>query len=254
MKKSTFMLLLVISCFTNVFSSKLNSDSLFNSANKAYIDKKYNESTNSYEILINKGFRSTELFYNAGNAYFKTGNYAKAILNYERAKLIDPTNSDIDFNLTKTRTYVIDKIETIPDFFIKAWLKNALSVLSPNIWAIISLLSFVVFILLYLFYLLAGKANIKRLSFYLGLLLLIVSILTLTFSFKTRKYIEKSDSAIIMSPTVTVKSSPDLESTDIFIIHEGTKVYIIRLLGNWTEIKLTDGKQGWLESSTIEKI
>jgi tetratricopeptide (TPR) repeat protein len=254
MKKTTFLILIIQLFFVHIYSAQNNCDSIFNAGNKAYIDKNYNEAINNYESLIRTGFRSTELFYNAGNAYFKSGNYAKAILLYERAKLIDPGNRDIDFNLAKTRTYVIDKIEIIPDFFIKAWFKSLVSNVSPNSWALISVLTFIAFVLLFLTYLLISKANIKKLSFYIGFFSLIVSLVALTFAFKTKQYIERSNSAIVMAPTVTVKSSPDTESTDVFIIHEGTKVFIIRSLNGWNEIKLTDGKQGWLESQTIEKI
>lgn len=254
MKKAAILFVLIQLFFIDLIPAQYHPDSLFNVANKAYIDKKYNEALNAYETLFNNGFRSSELFFNAGNAYFKTGNYAKAILFYERAKLIDPSNDDIDFNLAKTRTYVIDKIEIIPDFFIKAWYKNLLTGLSSNAWAIISLFAFLVFTLSLLIYLLVSKAGLKRISFYFALFLFFVSVLGLTFAFKTKHFIENSDSAIIMSPTVTVKSSPDYESTDVFIIHEGTKVFIVRSLNGWNEIKLTDGKQGWLESQTIEKI
>lgn len=254
MKRSLTLILLFQLVFYISNAGQISIDSIFNAGNQAYIEKKYNDAVTNYETLIKRGFRSAELFYNTGNAYFKTGEYAKAILFYERATLIDPGNSDIEFNLTKARTYVIDKIEIIPDFFVVTWFKSSVLRLSPNIWAIISITIFVVFMLLSLLYLLAAKAGIKRVSFYSGIIALIISVTTLFFSFKTKHYLEKSKSAIVMSPTVTVKSSPDIESADTFIIHEGTKVYILRSLNSWSEIKLSDGKQGWLESKTIEKI
>jgi tetratricopeptide (TPR) repeat protein len=253
MKKLLFSILFVQSIFFQAFSASTDVD-LFNAGNKNYIDKKYTEAINNYEDLCQKGFRSADLFYNTGNAYFKTGNYAKAILFYERAKLIDPANADIEFNLTKARTYVIDKIEVIPDFFIKTWFRSTISGVSPNAWATLSLACFIVFTFLFLVYMLVARVNLKKISFYVGILLLAISIITLTFAYKTRHYIEKSNSAIVMIPTVSVKGSPDPESTDAFVIHEGTKVFILRSLNGWDEIKLTDGKQGWLESQSIEKI
>jgi tetratricopeptide (TPR) repeat protein len=254
MKKIVSVIFVLNFLLIQLFSAKLDVDSVFDAGNQAYIEKRYNEAISNYETLTNNGFRSAELFYNTGNANFKSGNYAKAILFYERAKLIEPGNGDIDFNLAKARTYVIDKIEIIPDFFIKSWFKSTISNLSSNSWAVLSVFAFVVFMILFLIYLLIARVNIKKFSFYVGVLLLLISIVSLTFAFKTRQFIDSSNGAIVMYPTVTVKSSPDMESADAFIIHEGTKVFIIRSLNGWNEIKLTDGKQGWLESQTIEKI
>jgi tetratricopeptide (TPR) repeat protein len=252
--RNLLFLILIFSTSFSVKAAAVKVDSVFESANKAYMVKNYSAAIEQYELIINNGFRSAELYFNLGNAFFKTGNYPKAILCYEKAKLIDPENSDIEFNLTKARTYVIDKIEVIPDFFIKAWFRSLVSKLSPNSWAALSAILFILFSLLILLYLFVVKVNLKKLAFYLGLFSLFISINALIFAFKTRAYIDNSNIAIIMSPTVSVKTSPDNESTNAFIIHEGTKVYILRSLNGWNEIKLSDGKQGWLESNTIEKI
>ncbi|MBN2486583.1 MAG: tetratricopeptide repeat protein [Bacteroidales bacterium] len=254
MNKKIICFLISIIVYPALNAANTLPDSVFSAANKFYIEKKYDKAVETYNILIDKGHKTAGLFFNIGNAYFKAGNYAKAILFYERAKLLAPSDADIDFNLAKAKTYVIDKIEVIPDFFIKAWFKSVIAIFSPNQWAGISVILFVLFTICALIYLLIIKPALKRLSFYLGFSALIIAFLALFFAFKTRQYIENSMGAIVMSPTVTVKSSPDNESTNVFIIHEGTKVFIVRSLDGWDEIKLTDGKQGWLESSTIEKI
>lgn len=229
-------------------------DSILFKANNAYKESNFSEASELYQSIVESGYQSAELFYNIGNTYFKQGDFPKAILYYERALLLNPTDEDIQFNLAKSRTYVVDKIEVIPEFFIKTWIKNTISILSSDTWSILAVILFLIAISGFLVFFLTRKLSLKKLVFSISVLLLIGFILVGFFSIKSKGYIENSQSAIVMTPTVTVKSSPNREGIDVFIIHEGSKVVILRKLAGWYEVRIADGKQGWLEESDVEKI
>lgn len=231
-----------------------DTDSLFMQANKAYSIDKYEEAAELYEQILTGGMESPEVYYNLGNAYYKLRNYPKAILNYERALRLDPLNENIRFNLEKTQVYNLDQIDEIPEFIIRRGLRNVLEIFSPNAWAYISLLAFIIGLSLLLLSFLSFKINLKRIGLYAAIAALIISVSTFLIAGSAKNFILKSGGAIVMTPTVTVKGSPDEGSTDLFLIHEGTKVFILDKIDDWYEIKLTDGKQGWLQQSKVEPI
>jgi tetratricopeptide (TPR) repeat protein len=223
-------------------------------ANEAYDAKEFATSSQLYQSVVDSGFKSADLYYNLANAYFKQGKYPNAILNYERALLLNPADEDIQFNLSKSKTYVVDKIDVIPEFFVKTLFKKNIVKFSSNNWAILAFLFFFFSIVCYLVYFISISAGKRKLFFTVATFLFLIFILFGTFSYKVKNYIENSVSAIVMSPTVTVKGAPDNEGLDVFIIHEGTKVNVLRSLAGWYEIKIADGKQGWLKQEEIEKI
>lgn len=229
-------------------------DSIFNVANAAYSTQDYYGAIEEYEKIIDLGFESAEVFYNVGNSYFKLKEYPKAVLNFERAELLNPRDPDIKFNLEKSYAYTIDKIEVIPEFFLITWMRKIISSSTSNIWAIIAILAFVLVLVLFLVYFINPSRRVKVLSFTLGGFMMFISIISLIFAFNTKRYIENSDRAIIMESTVTVKGAPDINAVNVFIVHEGTKVILVRSIGEWHEVQLSDGKQGWLQESDIEKI
>lgn len=234
--------------------ANFNADSVFALANNNYIEENYAEAIQQYESILSQGFESAELYYNLGNAYYKITNYPKAILNYERALLHDPRDENIRFNLAKARIYIVDQIDEIPEFIIKKWLRTAIEWFRSDTWAIISIISFLICISGFLLYFLSTRHILRRTGFYSGIILLLIAVFTFIMASKARSILIESNGAIVMTPTVTVKGSPSLTSTDLFIIHEGTKVFIIEELNEWYEIKLSDGKQGWLIKSDIEPI
>ena len=252
--KSIYSFIIFVITFQIGWASIENADSLFNAANEEYKAKEYFEAISSYELIEESGFKSVELFYNLGNAYFKVGDHAKAILYYERAKLLAPSDEDVDFNLVKSQTYIIDKIETIPEFFLKSWIRSLLGTLNSNQWAVISMVLFIAALGAFLVYFMIRSTRGKKISFYLGLIAVILFVFALFASIQTKSYIDKSNAAIVLEQIVRVKSSPDNESPDLFIIHEGTKVFVIRQVDLWSEIRLTDGKQGWMKSEDFENI
>ncbi|MBN1415375.1 MAG: tetratricopeptide repeat protein [Bacteroidales bacterium] len=244
-------LVIAVSSFANCVGQ---NDSLFRLANKYYQDNEFNKAVSTYQKIINKGNQTPELLYNLGNAYFKSGKLSYAILYYEKAKLLSPHDEDINQNLAIANARVVDKIDIIPDFFINRWLKNLINVFPSNTWAIISIITFGIMLTLFLLFFFSGSRNGKKVAFYSAVLLLVISLLTYWFSVERKQYITRNNTAVVVDPSIAIKSSPDTEGNNVFILHEGTKVMIIDSINDWKEIKLSDGNKGWIESKSIEPI
>ena len=253
--KKYFFLALLFYVFNNLtVVASFNADSAFISANNEYINENYHEAIDRYEAILGQGFESSELYYNLGNAYYKLSDYPRSILNYEKALLLDPHNENIKFNLEKAQIYIVDQVDEIPEVIVRRWLLGAIAWLNSNTWALLSVIFFLICLTGFLLYFLIAKISFRRTGFYTGVLFLILSAFTFIMAYKSKSMLTNSNGAIIMTPTVTVKGSPSNTSTDLFIVHEGTKVFVLDELNDWYEIKLSDGKRGWLLKSDIEPI
>lgn len=223
-------------------------------ANELYIANQYDEAVQAYEGIVSSGYESSSLYYNLGNAYYRQNRIAPSILNYERALRLDPQNTDVQYNLALARAKTLDKIEANPKNIFEQWVDSLIYQTHTNIWAIWSMILFVCSLGLLLLYMLASLTWLRKTAFFSAAIMLIASILFFTFSYVQKQQIENKKEAIISLSTVTIKSSPDEQSSDLFIIHEGTKVSIKHQLGSWAQIETEDGNKGWLPLSTIEKI
>lgn len=229
-------------------------DQKFKKANELYSNGKFEEAAQAYEDILKTGVESPELYYNLGNAYYKSGLLPEAILNYERGKLLAPQDKDIEYNLELARSQTIDKIDQVGEFFLKRWIRELRDKADSDTWAYMSIAFFIgVIAMLFLFYF-SRTAGLKKTGFFVGILFLFLFIFSFTFSHQEKQKLLKRDYAIIFAPNVTVKSSPDTSGTELFILHEGTKVKVIDKLGEWRQIELSDGNKGWLNVSTIKVI
>jgi tetratricopeptide (TPR) repeat protein len=216
-----------------------------------YTASNYQEALNEWLDIYNTGYRSAELDYNIGNAYFKLNNVPGAILFFERARLYKPADNNINYNLQIARSLVVDKFEEIPELFFIRWF-NFLSLLrSTNTWAVISIITFVLFLVLLSAYIYSSRYRIKVLGFWAALLFLIISASSLAFTIRNRSLVYDNKQAVIFAPSVNGKSSPDSSGTDLFILHEGSKVTVEDNVGEWYEIKLSDGNKGWVPSNSL---
>ena len=216
-----------------------------------YTASKYQEALNEWLDIYNTGYRSAELDYNIGNAYFKLNNVPGSILFFERAHLLKPADNNINYNLQIARTLVVDKFEEIPELFFVKWFDFLSLLLTTNTWAVISLFSFLLFLVLLSVYIYSAGYRLKVLGFWAALLFLIISASSLTFAIRNKSLVFNSNRAIIFVPSLNGKSSPDNSGTDLFILHEGSKVTIEDQVGEWYEIKLTDGNKGWVPSNSL---
>jgi tetratricopeptide (TPR) repeat protein len=222
-------------------------------ANAEFKSDNYETAASIYEEILKEG-ESAAVYYNLGNTYYKLGKLGPAILNYERALLRDPGNEDILYNLEMANRQTIDKFEPIGSFFLLKWIDDLSSLYNTNAWAYISIISFIITLLLAGVFVFARVVWMKKTAFFAGIVVLLISIAAFNFSDKQKNRLIAHDYAIIFSPTVTVKGSPDTSGTELFLLHEGAKVKIKRELGDWIEIQSADGNVGWVESSVAEAI
>ncbi len=243
--------------FPNLGHSAENEyvDSLWNGAAAAYTDGRWDEAVTGFERIASLGLESPELYCNIGDSYFKTGDYPHAILYYERALKLDPSYSDARYNLDICSNLIQDRIDPVPEFILASWARSICYSLDSNAWAVLCIVFFAIFLAMLLLYLLGAGRGARRAGFIVGIVMLCLTCASLGFSVWQKSDYHKADSAIVTRPVTSVKSSPSVESsTDLFILHEGTKVEILDEVGGWRNISLADGRQGWMVSDDMEVI
>ena len=230
-------------------------DSLWNAANQAYVEGRWADAVADYELISGMGLESAALYCNTGDAWFKDGNIPMAILFYERALKLDPSYSDARYNLELLNSTIQDRIDIVPEFILKVWAKDICYIMDSDAWAVWFLVFVALTLGLVLLFLLAPTAAGRRTGFFTGIVTLLLAVSSLSFSIWQRNDYMDADSAIVMRPVTSVKSSPSAEaSKDLFILHEGTKVRILDTVGKWNNISLADGRQGWLPSDDLAVI
>ena len=255
LKKVASVVILLLSLGASMNIQAKDLDSLWTAGVQAYTDGKFADASTAWTSIEESGRKSAKLYYNLGNAWFKQGNYPKAILNYERALRLDPSYSDARYNLEFTGNFVQDKIEPVPEFILKSVARKVCYVMSSNVWAVIFLVLLAAALMMGLLFLLGSSVGKRRAGFYCGIVLLLLSAGALSFSAWQKSDSVKTDTAIVMSPVSSVKSSPSSGSSkDLFVIHEGTKVTILDEVGSWKNISLADGRQGWIPAADLEVI
>lgn len=238
---------------TTVVCAQQSPEELWKQAEKYYSEQQYEMAVDIYAQLCEFG-ESAPLYYNYANALFKTNQLGKAILYYERALQLDPSNADIKNNLQFAYSTQRDKIDEIQPFFAKKWLMSMGNWFNSNVWAYISIIAFVLVLIFLLIYLFGRILWLRKTAFFTALLSLFIAIVSFTYSFYTKNKILNNSYAIVMSGSVTLKSSPDISGTDMFNLHEGAKVNVKQELSGWSEVSIADGRVGWLPTSDIENI
>lgn len=252
---SLIVLMLVLPAVMRAENQNALLDSLWQKGVSAYSDGRWEESADAWESLRGAGVESAELYYNLGNAYFKSTEIGRAVLNYERALRLDPSFSDARFNLEFARSMVQDRIDEVPEFILKSWARKISYLMNSDAWAILSLVLFAAFLAMKLLFLLGPRVGLRRTGFYSAIVLILLSAGCYGFSVWQRNVYRRADSAVVMKPVSSVKSSPSEESSkDLFLLHEGTEVGVLDSVGKWVNISLSDGRQGWIQSGDIEVI
>ena len=223
-------------------------------ADSAYVRGQYQQAIAQYEELLKQG-ACADLYYNLGNAYYRTENIPEAVLNYERALLLSPGDRDIRFNLQIARSKTFDKIVPESEMFFVTWYRSLVSLMSVDGWANTALVALALTIILLLVYLFSEKLWRRKAGFFGGVALLVLFVVANIFAWQQKEELLHRKGAIIFAPAVTVKSTPAANGTDLFILHEGTKVDITDgSMKDWKEIRIADGKEGWIESKHIRVI
>ncbi len=219
-----------------------------------YSQGDYEQSVEEYESILASGQESATLYYNLGNSYFRLGKMSKAIINYERSLKVDPTNEDARHNLEFAKEKTVDKIDVPEEMFITRWWSNVRNLASADAWAYSSIALFSLFVIALLCYIFSTRLSLKKSGFALSLVALVFSAVTFVLAYQQNAIQTDNSHAIIFAPTVTIKSTPDVSGTDLFILHEGTKVEIREYVGSWAEIVTEDGSKGWIDVNAIEII
>ena len=230
------------------------AENIMQEANIAYAENDFNRASILYDSLLSLGYFSADLHYNLGNALYKQNRIANAILHYEKALKMEPGMEDAKHNLQLANLKTVDKIEPIPDLFIKKWWKTIINTFNADEWATFAV-CFLFFSLLGMaIYFFAPLVLFKKVGFYLAIIFVIISLFSWFFGGSQYYYLQNSSEAIIITPTINVNSSPTAGSTKLFVLHQGTKVDLKDESGEWVKIRIPNGNEGWMRYKDIAEI
>lgn len=228
---------------------------LWEEANAAYADGRWSDAVTKYEMIASTGLESPQLYYNLGNAEYKSGSLAGAILNYERALKVDPSFADARYNLEFVESQTQDRIDSVPEFILKTWTKKLCYLMDSDGWAILFIVLLAVTAAMLLLFLMAPSVTGKRTGFISAIVFFLLAAASLGFSVYQKVDYSVHDEAVVMKPVISVKSSPSSDAgTDLFILHEGTKVRVMDSVGDWVNVEISDGRQGWVNAAEVEVI
>ncbi|NND77904.1 MAG: tetratricopeptide repeat protein [Flavobacteriales bacterium] len=252
--KNIFRTLALMFFALNISAQSINvNETLFAEGNAAYESGNIEKAIELYE-QISLSHTSAALLGNLGNAYFRNGDIARSILNYERSLKLEPGNEDIRFNLGYVQKLTKDKLEEDESDQISAFLRSVTSSYSADTWARSSILfAFMLFSLLALVFILK-KVSLKRIFLYSSFIMGTLFLSSIYFSYASKKMMGSQTHAIIIEPKVDVKSEPNKDATDLFVLHEGSKVEILGRNKEWLHIQIPNGTKGWLTIDILEKI
>lgn len=236
---------------TLLISALAFAQSDFDAANAAYADGRYDEAATLYQAMIDEQPNAT-LYYNLGNAQFKKGELAQAILAYERALRLEPNHKDAQYNLAFAQSRITDNIVE-QDFFASSWVRAVRNSLSESTWLILSICLFVLALVGLLLFLLGREPWLRKTAFHVAWVALLFSLIAGLNAASLHKRDTLRNEAIITQGVVNAKSSPDRSGTDLFTVHEGTKVLIRETIGEWSNISV-GSNEGWIRTSCLERI
>lgn len=245
----------VLLCVSVVaMASEPTSKERWEEGNNAYIEGNFEQAIAEYSAIVEGGEYSMKLYYNLANAYFKMGKMGKAILYYNKALRIAPSNEDIRHNLALAEAQTKDRIAVVPEFFLHRWMRTVRNVMSCTVWSILSLAMFALVLIFAVLFFLASRIAWRKVGFYGAMCSLLLFVATTSFALSSRNDMLSHEEAVVMASAISVKSSPDSSATDLFVLHEGTKVKVLSQVDEWCEVVIADGKKGWTLMRNIENI
>lgn len=242
MKKITFILFILISF--NSFSG----EALFNKANDLYSQENYTDAISIYDSILTLGLESSELYYNLGNCHYKQQNWSNAIWHYEKSLKLHSNNKTLK-NLELAKLKIIDNIELIPELFYKIWWRYFITIFSTKIWQFLAILCVWTILIFQLTSQFKESKKGKNLAF---LSFIALTLFFVTHSSYNNNYEKKE--AIIFSSTIIVNSAPTTNSSDLFSLHSGSKVLIIDNIGDWINIRIANGNEGWIKQTEVKEL
>lgn len=224
------------------------------SANQAYQKKDFTTAIQQYEAILQQGYQSEALYYNLGNSYYRTNDLGKAVLNYERALLLDPNDADTQHNLQLVQSQLPDEIEPLPTFFLTKWWNTLGGLLSAQAWSVLALILLWLGIAGLTIWLLGRVRQYKKIGFIVGISLLIISLLGFSLANDRIHTIKNSGRGVVLQKEIVLRSAPDTQSKEVLVLHAGATVKVLDQIGDWYKVSLRDGMQGWLPEVSFERI
>ena len=237
-----------------IITQSILAQTSFDKGNNLYQKGKYNEAIVAYESILKSGKQSAELYFNLGNCYYKLNQVAPAIFNFEKALLQNPTDTDIKNNLAFAQKTAIDEISETPKVGFSKMIRDFTSNFHYDIWAWISIFIAILFLICFLGYYFSNKTALKRLFFTSMILVLLFLIGSVFSAFYEKEIHDNERPAIVFADVISIKSEPKSTSEEAFVLHAGTKVFVMESLNNYKKIQLADLKQGWIEKNAIKEL
>ena len=239
-------LIFILSLF--ICSQSFASEQTFGLGNKQYVNENYSVAISLYDSILESGLESSELYYNLGNCHYKKNDWTNAIWHYEKSLQLN-NNVKTIHNLELAKLKIIDRIEPLPKLFYKKWWINLSQTLSTQVWQILGLFGVgLIFILQLISQFTSLKNKLTTKIFYT----ITVIIFFITQTSYHNNFTKKE--AIIFSETITVNSAPTINSTNLFTLHAGSKVEILDVIGDWINIKISNGNSGWILQNSIKEL
>lgn len=245
---------ILLTCLILLSGNSLCAQNGFESGNAAYRKGDFVQAAAAYESVLSTKKESVELYFNLGNSYYKMGKVAPAIYNYEKALLLDPANAEVMNNLKFAQKLQIDEVKTVPKVGFHKIVEDYTSAFSEDGWAWSAVISAFVVLLFFCGYYFSATTLVKRLFFIgmgLGILWLLLSLFAAYFVQDTR---QADRPAIVFASSSGVRSEPQMNAQDAFLLHEGTKVQVLEELDQWKKVELPDGNSGWIRSADIKEL
>lgn len=237
-----------------LFSMADDNSSLYAQGNAAYTKGQYQQAANDYQKIVDAGYQSVEVYFNLGNAYYRLGDIPSAILYYEKAHKLAPSDEDVNFNIHYANARTSDKLEQAPEFFVTKWWEGFILFFSVNTLAVLSILCMLGGCAVLILYLFTNSFVVKRSSFYAGIVAILLGIVFVFMANQQERYFAGHQQAIIFGNSVTAKSTPDANGKPLFIVHEGTKVNVLQQNDTWMEVELPNGNAGWIAVTDAKDI
>jgi tetratricopeptide (TPR) repeat protein len=219
-----------------------------------YAKGEYKEAVAGYQKMVDDGYKSSVIYYNLGNAYYKSGDIPSALLYYEKAHKLSPGDDDINFNIRYVNLKTTDKVEEQPEFFLNRWGRAFILSFSLSTLSVLSILFILMGSITLIVYFFANEFNIKKCSFYAAMVFFFIGLLTVFIAGRQSSYFDNHKQAIIFTGAVDVKGGPVEQSKTLFVIHDGTKVNVLESNSNWMKIGLANGNVGWIRTVDAREI
>lgn len=227
---------------------------VFSQANALYGKGQYSAAIKDYKKLMDDGYASVSLYFNAGNASYKNGDIASAILYYEKAHKLSPGDDDINFNLKYANLKTVDKVDAAPEFFLARWWQGLILSLPLSVLSVLSIVLVLAGSAALVLYFFAEAVTIKKAAFYIAMALFISCLCAIFIAGSQSAYFADRRQAIVFTSTANVKSGPVERAGILFVLHDGTKVDILDSEGGWVKIRLANGNEGWIQQSDVQEI